>query len=256
MTPDPYAEVARFYDLAVEVNWDLPLYESFARRGEGPVLEMATGTGRVALYLAQSGYDVVAFDSSPAMLEICRKKAQSLPAGRLELRRADMRDFDLGRRFDVVLCPFASFHHLLTTEDQVGCLRSVRRHLAEGGLFVAHLLPSLVLEWQQQPSPLLYNWTRPLPETGELVTHLMTSWGDRATQIHHDLDIFDVRAPDGTVRRTMAEMDLRYFTLSEFELLLAEADLELEQAYGSADLEPYADDSKRMIVVARAREED
>lgn len=254
---DPYAALAPFYDLAFgDVSWDLPLYESFARRSDGPVLELATGTGRVALYLAESGYQVVGIDHSPSMLERARARARTLPAGRVEFIQADMRNFDLARRFDLILCPFASFHHLLTTEDQTTCLRAVRRHLAPGGLFVAHLIPALSLDWPDHPTPLHYEWTRTLPETGEAVTHLTAWWGDRATQMRHSVDIFDIQSADGTVRRTLAQTTLRYFSLSEFELLLAAAALRLEHAYGSAELEPYADDSDRMIVVARAREED
>lgn len=256
-TADPYAALAPFYDLTFgEVGWDLPMYEAFARRSDSPVLELGTGTGRVALYLAQSGYHVVGIDVSPAMLDRARSRARTLPADRTEFILADMRDFDLGRRFDLIVCPFASFHHLLTSDDQVSCLRAVRRHLAPGGLFVAHLVPVLALDWPERPAPLHYEWTRTLPETGEAVSHFTAWWGNRASQIRHSVDIFDVQSVDGTVRRTLVETTLRYFSLTEFELLLAAAGLRLEHAYGSADLDPYADDSERMIVVVRAREED
>ena len=118
------------------VHGDVAFYLKEARRSRGPVLELACGTGRVAVPIARAGIEVVGLDLSPHMLRMARAKARGLP---LTVRRGDMTRFDLGRRFPLALIPFRAFQHLLTVERQRSCLRSVRRHLRRGGRLIVDL---------------------------------------------------------------------------------------------------------------------
>jgi ubiquinone/menaquinone biosynthesis C-methylase UbiE len=120
---------------------DVAFYLDCARRFGGPVLELATGTGRVLIPLAKAGYEVVGVDLSPAMLEIARAKVGAEPgiAGRVQLVQGDMRDLSLGRRFPLVLIPARAFQHLIEPSDQRRALHCVRRHLEPGGQFVVDL---------------------------------------------------------------------------------------------------------------------
>src|SRR3990172_5166119 len=98
------AELAELFDLDYgDFTDDLSFYEQLARRGEGPVLELGVGAGRVAVHLARAGSEVWGIDSSEAMLARARCKAGPELAERLHLAPGDMRDFELGRRFDLVL---------------------------------------------------------------------------------------------------------------------------------------------------------
>ena len=235
---------------------DLPFYENLARRCEGPLLELGVGTGRVAIPLARAGCQMWGIDSSEAMLARARCKAGPalvLPTeGRLHLLPGDMRDFQLDRQFDLIFAGLGAFHHLLTTHDQLACLRCVERHLAPGGLFVCDLRPLFHNEWQTGDSvPLLHDWTRVLSSTGETVIKLRSVRADRAQQAQHELHLYDIVSNDGAVRRVTAEVDLRFSTRYEMEGLLREAGLELDQVYGDFDLSPYDDASEYMITVAR-----
>ena len=135
---DLYAEL---YD-ASGVGWpgEMDFYRALAAaataRGEG-VLEVACGTGRVALRLAQDGARVVGFDRSPAMVRIVSDKGRGVPNARWV--EADMRSFALGEAFGLILIPGHAFQSMLTPEDQLACLGCVRRHLAPGGTLVVHL---------------------------------------------------------------------------------------------------------------------
>jgi SAM-dependent methyltransferase len=252
MPLDSYADYADLYDLAYgHFSEDIPMYENFARRCRGPVLELGVGTGRVAVALARARIGVVGIDSSQAMLARARTKAGRALARRLELVEADMRDFDLGRQFELVICPASGFHHLLTTDDQVRCLGCVRRHLAPDGIFVADMRSLTAVGWDD-PSTAVLEWVRSDPDTGDTVSKTVSLWGDGATQVLHATHIYDRTDPSGRPkeRRTL-EFDLRIVGRYEAVLLLEKAGLELTRVYGDYDLGPYTRDSEHMILVAR-----
>ena len=129
---DQWAEV---YDsVYAYVTEDIPFYLDEARSAGGSVLEFGCGTGRVAIPIAQEGIEIVGLDSSPAMLDLARRKAEKAPGARgLRLVEADMRDCSLDEVFDLVIIPFRGFLSLLSVEDQVRTLANVRTHLAPGG---------------------------------------------------------------------------------------------------------------------------
>ncbi len=231
---------------------DVPLYENFARAADGPVLELGVGTGRVAIALAKSGFDVWGIDNSGAMLE----RAMSKAAGCLRLEQGDMRTFELGQTFGLIFAGLGTFHHLLSIDDQTACLRSVSDHLSPGGLFVCDLRPIFHDGWEAGAStPLVHDWTRILPSTGETETKTRTVRSDAAGQIRHQTNFYDLLDADGAVRRIVEEVDLRFTTRYEMEGLLRDAGLELEHVYGDYDLAPFDEASEYMITVARKPED-
>jgi SAM-dependent methyltransferase len=109
---------------------DLELWRELA--GDGPVLDLGCGTGRVALDLAEHGVPVVGLDTDEVLLEELRRRASKLP---VETVRADVRDFDLGRRFPVVLAPMQTVQLLGGPAGRAGFLRCAKAHLEPGGIF-------------------------------------------------------------------------------------------------------------------------
>jgi SAM-dependent methyltransferase len=235
---------------------DLEFYENFARRGEGPLLELGVGTGRAAIPLAEAGFEVWGIDNDEAMLARADTNATAEASERLHLQQADMRDFHLDQQFSLVFAGFGAFHHLLTTDDQERSLRCVREHLRPGGLFICDLRPLLEDEWEfGESTPLFHDWTRILPDTRETVMRSHTVRADGATQIKRQTNIYDVVDSTGVVRRAFVDVDLRFTTRYEMEGLLVRTGLELDAFYGDFDLTPYDDASEYMITVARRPEE-
>ena len=117
--PGEYEGVqARYYDEYFSgVPGDVEFYLGIAASagGEGGVLELGCGTGRILLPLATSGLPVVGLEISPEMLSLCRRKLEAAPPEvdqTVELVRGDMRDFSLGRQFSIIIAPYRTFQHL------------------------------------------------------------------------------------------------------------------------------------------------
>lgn len=263
---DPYAddELAALYDLdCAGYDDDLDMYAQFAARGDGSVLELGAGTGRVALqlartqYTARAGHRVTALDASAAMLARLESRLDDTTPGRVEAVRGDMRTFSLGARFGLICCPLFGFEHLLTTDEQLSALRCVAAHLSPGGVFVAELRTLGAIDWSQTgEAPLVHAWTRADPATGDTVTKLASLRASPAGQTTTATMIFD-RAPSGggPLRRRQFDVTLRVTPRAELALLLDAAGLRLAQTYGGADLSPYGDGSDSMIAVAERASE-
>jgi SAM-dependent methyltransferase len=149
MPEDEYqGPLAKTYDALYAVmrgpSGDVAFYRGLAEKVGGPVLELGCGTGRVLLPIAALGIPCVGLDASPVMLASLRAKA--LPPN-LELVEGRMESFDLGaRQFQLVICPFRAFQHLLDVPSQLATLANVRRHLAPGGTFAFDVFdPNLAL---------------------------------------------------------------------------------------------------------------
>ncbi|MBE0634649.1 class I SAM-dependent methyltransferase, partial [Candidatus Bipolaricaulota bacterium] len=133
--------LAQLYDAAVP-DWpgEIDFYRNLAQEDvdeHHSILEIASGTGRVAIKLAQAGFQVVGIDLSQDMLSIARAKSASLK--NVTFVQADMRSFDLNRDFALALVPAYSFQLLLTEKAQKTCLEKISKHLIPRARLVLHL---------------------------------------------------------------------------------------------------------------------
>ncbi|GAB4569399.1 MAG: class I SAM-dependent methyltransferase [Anaerolineae bacterium] len=245
--------VARFYDgeyAAFDV--DIPMYQAFAERTGGPLLDLGAGTGRVAVALAQAGFEVTGVDGSAAMLEIARRKAEEAGVShRVRWVQAPMESFSLETRFHMAFCAINSFMHLETLEQQLTALRCWHRHLRPGGLLILDLFPPDPDLLDDEGGALIVHRVWDDPETGAKVIKQYTRQVDLAQQQMHLHFIYDEVFPDGSLRRTVFPFTMRYLGRFEAELLLEKAGFVVEDVYGSWDLDPFDVGSERMIFVAR-----
>lgn len=129
---------ALYQDKDYEAECDF-LEQVFARYALAPIrtiLDLGCGTGGHALPLAERGYTVTGVDRSETMLAEARRKAKSQRTESCDFVQGDIRTLDLGRTFDAVIAMFAVVSYQTTNEDLLATLRTARRHLNPGGLFV------------------------------------------------------------------------------------------------------------------------
>ncbi len=110
--------------------------------GAGPALELAIGTGRIALPLAARGVRVDGIDISPAMVAQLR----SQPGGEaMQVTMGDFADVAAAGSYRLIYVVWNTFFNLLTQEDQVRCFGNVARHLTDDGSFIIEtLVPSFL----------------------------------------------------------------------------------------------------------------
>ena len=254
---DPYAAIAAVYDFSyADFTEDIDFYENLARAVDGPLLELGAGSGRVAIPLAQAGYEVVGIDTSASMLAAGRRTLARtrLPRkGKVELLEGDMTSFDLGRKFGLVFVAANTFQHLLTMRDQAACLRCAAAHLAPGGVFSMSVRSPASVSWDEAgaPAPLLLDWTRRDEETGDVVMKYVAAHPEPATMTRQLTYVYDRVSADGSVHRSVFVTELKHSTEAELTLLLQQAGLRVTHVYGDYDLSPVGQ-GDQLIIVARA----
>jgi SAM-dependent methyltransferase len=248
---NPFDALARYYDWEhADYDVDVPLYQDFARRTGGPILEVACGSGRLMAPLLELGERVVGIDTSGPMLDRARHAlAGAGLLSRAALHEADVRRFTLDERFQLAIFGLDSFGLLLSIEDQLAALRRINHHLAPGGLLIVDLSngngrgaePSdeLVLQYEGHD-----------PATGLPLSKWTARSTDHGEQVDHYTYFYDELGEDRLVRRSVVRLDLRYFSRFELELLLQQSNFAPEAFYGSYDLAPFAAASERLIAVA------
>ncbi len=236
-----------------QIAGDVAFYDRAAREVGGDILELASGTGRIALPLANAGLHVTGVDRSEAMLTIARRKLAALPASmqeRLTLVNQDMSVLNLDRRFGFVV-PFRSFQHLLTIDLQRKSLEAIRHHLEPIGRLALHLFdPRLDLLIGANTTPQGLSGTH--PETGRrYMGEVLRTNFDHLNQVRRDFWRYTEIGPDGEVlAEDTREMALRWTYRWELHHLLELCGLAVEAEYsdfvGSAPAY-----GKELILVAK-----
>jgi SAM-dependent methyltransferase len=147
---DAYAAFYDWENAQTIQRRDVAFWRRIAGAAQGRILELGTGTGRVAIPLARDGLSLTGVDYSQAMLDRARRRAaRQRLGGRLTLARGDMRALPFRRgAFRLVMAPYGVLQSLTREQDLTAALASVHRVLAAGGRFVIDLVPDLV-EWAE-----------------------------------------------------------------------------------------------------------
>lgn len=238
------------YDLVLEgYDEDLEFWLDEARRGRGPVLDVACGTGRVLLSLLERGIDADGLDREAPMLERLRVKARDRGL-KVEVTEADMRDFTMPRRYARVFLPFNGFAHCDTTDDQLRCLKCCREHVEPGGSLVLAMSFPACAYWAN-PGTRVLELEVAHPETGFPVRMYDTRAMDHVAQRQHSLT--EIEELDGTgqvLRVHRFEMTQRWVYRFELELLLRQAGFARCEILGGFDRRPLERDTDTLLAFA------
>jgi len=248
------AALARLYDLdLVDDPGDLDLYLALADRAEGPILELAVGTGRLAIPLAEAGHQVTGVDLDPAMLDRARRRATgNAGEDRLTLVEADIVGLllpDAGR-FGLAFIALNSLLVLPTRVAQRAALRALADHLAPGGLAVVDVWLPDADDLARFDGRIILEWPRLDPETGAIVTKAASAQHDSATASVTLTTIFEEGGQGGPARRWVRRDRLRLVSADELRGFAEEAGLVVELLAGGYDMGPMGPGSDRAILLA------
>ena len=202
--------------------------------GGGPALELAIGTGRIAIPLSQHGIEVKGIDVSEEMIARLREK----PGGEhIEVAMGDFADMPIDGEYPLIYLVFNTFFGLFTQEDQVRCFANVARHLTPGGVFVLECF---------------------VPDT----TRFDRDQRVDASEIHLDKIILDVSRHDSAAQTVTSQhvviqdgkietypVHMRYAWPSELDLMARLAGLRLRDRWSGWKKEPFGPDSEKHVSV-------
>jgi SAM-dependent methyltransferase len=253
------AALARLYDLDLaEDPGDIELYLALAARTGGPILEIAAGSGRVAVPLAAAGYDVTAVDNDPAMLARAAKAAERAgpeARARLDPVAADLIGLELagGARFQLAILALNSILLLDTRDTQQAALETMARHLQPGGIAVVDVWLPSADELARYDGRLCLEYVRDDPETGLLVTKKTAAQHEPATGHVGLTAIYEEGRQGGPVGRWVREDRLRLLNADDLRAMAESAGLEVEVVAGDYGLDAMGPHDERAILVARRR---
>lgn len=251
---------ANIYDkVYAGLKADIPFWQNFAREmcGEnGEALELACGTLRVMLPVAEAGVRVTGIDESPYMLELAQKKidaADENVRARISIQQGDMRAFDLPQKFNLIYIPFNTFGILTTSADQLAALASIKKHLAPDGVFalqvffpdVTRMHGEVLKRWQAEMDETFADGSRVMRDNVRAVDTrkqiLSVTWRNKEYQ------------DQILVREWLTDLELSYFFPRELEHLLARAGFEITRFWGNYERQDFWKMNEPWIQIVVAR---
>jgi len=232
--PSPYDAIAGLYDTwSASVTEDVPFYVEEAVASGGPVVELAVGTGRIAVPIARAGIRVIGVDSSAGMLHACRERACAESVeDLLDLRLGDLLEPPVREPVPLVICPFRSLLHLADDDQRGRALRAAFELLRPEGRLVFDVFA---------------------PDRDDIAeTH--GRWLEREPGIFERAD-WDTRARTLTLRVRSADeeatMRLAWRSPTEWRGLLVATGFRVDACYGWFDRRPYDGGEDTIWVAAR-----
>jgi SAM-dependent methyltransferase len=231
-----YDAIARIYDpWSVSVTEDVQFYVAEAKRAGGPVVELAVGTGRIAVPTAAAGIRVIGVDSSLGMLDVCRERAELAGVAELlDLRLGDLSAPPVEERVRLVTCPFRSYLHLLDDDERLRALRAARSLLVPGGRLVFDVFTPAADDIEETHG----RWLEREPGIFE-----RADWDTTARTL-----TLSVRGESGATTFTLA-----WLSPDEWSALLERAGFQVLGRYGWFDKRPYKGGEDTVWVARRPR---
>ncbi len=246
-----YTSFAELYDLFyADFTEDIAMYRGFAERTSGAILEIGSGTGRVALALAEEGHTVVGLELSDALRAVAQRKADRAQlTDRVRFVSGDMRCFKIEQHFGLIIVPLNTFLHNLTLDDQLATLVCCQKQLRPGGLLVLDCFnpdPAYAAD----DGRLIVQRSVTDRETGQPAVLLLSRTTDWSNQLQDIMYFIDRSDPHGVVQRAILPTTYRFIFRHEMRLLLKAGGFDLKDEYGSYELDPFEAGSDKLIVIS------
>ena len=240
---DIYSNPKLYDSIHYNYKWDYTLIEYFAKKHEGPVLELASGTGRLATPILKLRLNYTGLELSEFFLKEAKTKFKSEASFIL----GDMRSFHLGLSFDFIFIGFNSFLHNLSTKDAKSCLKCVLNHLSPKGKFLLSIfIPNPEFLYRDEKK--LYPATDFFEFENSICRILESNDYNSDSQINHLTWYIE---KDGKLDSVKYNYSMRMFYPHEMDLLFQESGFIIEDKFSDYDLSPFDQESDMQIYLCR-----
>ena len=253
MEINDYGVIADWYDVYVPATFDIPFFVSEARQCAGEVLELMSGTGRVSIPLLEAGVRLTCVDLSAEMNAILRQKLAERGL-KADVYQMDVCQLELSKQFGMVIIPFHSFAHIVSSADQRRALERIRRQLQPGGTFIC-TLGNPRLRGQAVDGRLrLFRKYDLADGQGMLLMWILENFNPEDEHVVETLEFFEeYDAKGGLKSKRMLELKFRLTSKEEFEELAEAAGFKVTAFYGDYDYATFdKDNSPFMIWILQA----
>lgn len=238
--------IPEFYDLYH--HWktnDIEFILKWAKIAGDPILELAAGTGRLAIPLIKQGHNYTGLDTSKDFVDWAQKKIRKLD-NQSKIVLGDMRDFSLSEKFNFVFIGFNSILHLLNEADIIRCFKCVSAHLNKNGKFLIDVFIPQPEFLYRDPNQ-LYDVGSYINTVGKLVIVKEKNKFDSDTDINH---ISWYLFKEDALEPVKYEFDMHILYPDTLDRLLAEAGFKIEQKFGDHNESKFNPDSDLQIYVS------
>ena len=231
------------YDaLHQDIETDKNVITHYAKKCNGSVLEVASGTGRLSKYITDLGLPYTGIDNSQSFLDVSIKNLGN--GGTFLLR--DMRDFHLNKKFDFIFIGFNSFLHNLTDKDAVSCLTSIKTHLNDGGLFLLSIFqPDHSFLYRDE---YLYEARTFFDYHGKQCRMMERNSFDDETEINSLTWQLEI---DGDLSDETYSFKQRMYYPHKMDLLFQETGFSIQEKFGDWDMNPLDEESPLQIYICK-----
>ncbi len=235
----------RHYDRRVKFNDDVPFWIDVAEKYGEPILEMACGTGRLTIPLAQRGHLISGLDKSESMLKEAKRKSRQVNVD-IEWIYGDARDFYLNKKFALIFIPFNSLSELHSLEEIELFFYCVRRHLRSDGRFIIDIFNPDFSFFVRDKEKRYAHSEYESPDGEGKITVTENNVYDDALQVNR-IKLYH-QYPDG--REMVDDLNMRIFFPQEIDALLKYNGFKIERKYGNYDMSVFKAGSPKQLIVS------
>jgi len=242
---------ADYYDwefniFCTEQQKDVEFWLDLAKEIGDPILELACGSGRITIPLAQAGYRITGLDYSSEMLKILYNKSEH--SENLTILNSDMVNFQSEDRFKFIFISYSSFQQLLNRKDQIACLKNIHRHLSKDGILAMDIGRKICEGEDIAEYKHLY--TAFYPKDDSTVSMFTSFKTDRKRMVRYWTDKYLKYFKNGQKETYINHIALKECDLNHMQDLFRFTGFKITEVYGSFRKDPLKEESNNAIYIA------
>jgi len=237
-----YDEMAEYYDLIYGDQVDIDFYVQEATNARGSVLELGCGNGRLLLKILSKGIDIQGIDSSGSLLDILKERAKSQNLAPTVFK-ANMVDFNIEKKFKLIIVPYRAFLHLRSKEDMKKALSNFMKHLDTGGRLILHVYNPSKEDLDMKNEYHIFE-SEDLTNSDGLKYHLDWSldYDSSKSLAHYKIDL---TLENG--KKFEYKMELTFIKMKEIEEMLKDCGYKNVKSNCGFDYLPFSEDCREVL---------